>query len=99
MTFIFQVEEVYNFCQDDLLTEDILILDTHAEVFVWVGHSVDSKEKQDAFEFGQVLDIFYFQLLKLSSICASLNIEAFGRNMLRWLLPWKGCLQMFHYTE
>ncbi|KAL7225278.1 hypothetical protein ACSBR1_020625 [Camellia fascicularis] len=51
--FIWQVEEVYNFSQDDLLTEDILILDTHAEVFVWVGQSVDSKEKQNAFEFGQ----------------------------------------------
>lgn len=49
----FEVEEVYNFSQDDLLTEDILILDTHAEVFVWVGQSVDSKGKQDAFEFGQ----------------------------------------------
>ncbi|KAH9679206.1 Villin-3 [Citrus sinensis] len=49
-----KVEEVYNFSQDDLLTEDILILDTHAEVFVWVGQSVDSKEKQSAFEFGQV---------------------------------------------
>ncbi|MED6169557.1 Villin-3 [Stylosanthes scabra] len=49
----FQVEEVYNFSQDDLLTEDILILDTHAEVFVWVGHSVDPKEKQNAFEIGQ----------------------------------------------
>ncbi|KAI7991000.1 Villin-2 [Camellia lanceoleosa] len=49
----FEVEEVYNFSQDDLLTEDILILDTHAEVFVWVGQSVDSKEKQNAFEFGQ----------------------------------------------
>ncbi|KAG6638425.1 villin-3-like [Carya illinoinensis] len=49
----FQVEEVYNFSQDDLLTEDILILDTHAEVFVWVGQSVDSKEKQNAFEIGQ----------------------------------------------
>lgn len=49
----FEVEEVYNFSQDDLLTEDILILDTHAEVFVWVGQSVDSKEKQSAFEFGQ----------------------------------------------
>ncbi|KAH9648465.1 Villin-3 [Citrus sinensis] len=48
-----KVEEVYNFSQDDLLTEDILILDTHAEVFVWVGQSVDSKEKQSAFEFGQ----------------------------------------------
>ncbi|XP_042940823.1 villin-3-like isoform X2 [Carya illinoinensis] len=46
----FQVEEVYNFSQDDLLTEDTLILDTHAEVFVWVGQSVDSKEKQNAFE-------------------------------------------------
>ncbi|KAF7804071.1 villin-3-like isoform X1 [Senna tora] len=49
----FQVEEVYNFSQDDLLTEDILILDTHAEVFVWVGQSVDSKEKQNVFEIGQ----------------------------------------------
>ncbi|GER25867.1 villin 2 [Striga asiatica] len=49
----FEVEEVYNFSQDDLLTEDILILDTHAEVFIWVGQSVDSKEKQNAFEIGQ----------------------------------------------
>ncbi|KAK4412947.1 Villin-2 [Sesamum alatum] len=51
----FEVEEIYNFSQDDLLTEDILILDTHAEVFVWVGQSVDSKEKQNAFEIGQLI--------------------------------------------
>ncbi|GMI63365.1 villin 2 [Hibiscus trionum] len=49
----FEVEEVYNFSQDDLLTEDIFILDTHAEVFVWVGQCVDPKEKQNAFEIGQ----------------------------------------------
>ncbi|KAG6769188.1 hypothetical protein POTOM_024805 [Populus tomentosa] len=49
----FQVEEIYNFSQDDLLTEDILILDTHAEVFVWVGQSVDAKEKQIVFDIGQ----------------------------------------------
>ncbi|KAH8485580.1 hypothetical protein H0E87_027130 [Populus deltoides] len=49
----FQVEEVYNFSQDDLLTEDILILDTHAEVCVWVGQSVDPKEKQNVFDIGQ----------------------------------------------
>ncbi|KAL0359536.1 UNVERIFIED_CONTAM: Villin-3 [Sesamum angustifolium] len=48
-----KVEEIYNFSQDDLLTEDILILDTHAEVFVWVGQSVDLKDKQNAFEIGQ----------------------------------------------
>lgn len=64
----FQVEEIYNFSQDDLLTEDILVLDTNAEVFVWVGQSVDSKEKQNAFEIGQVLGIFTFQLLKLFSL-------------------------------
>ncbi|KAK7392904.1 hypothetical protein VNO78_21354 [Psophocarpus tetragonolobus] len=49
----FNVEEVYNFSQDDLLPEDILILDTHAEVFIWIGNSVDTKEKQNAFEIGQ----------------------------------------------
>ncbi|KAJ6809051.1 villin-2 [Iris pallida] len=48
-----EVSEVFNFSQDDLLTEDIMILDTHAEVFVWVGHSVDSNEKQNAFDLGQ----------------------------------------------
>ncbi|XP_068661853.1 villin-2-like [Aristolochia californica] len=50
----FKVNEVFNFSQDDLLTEDILILDTHAEVFVWVGQSVDSKERQNAFEIGKI---------------------------------------------
>lgn len=48
-----QEEEIYNFGQDDLLTEDILILDTHAEVFVWIGQNVDPKEKQNAFEIAQ----------------------------------------------
>ncbi|KAL2923591.1 Villin-2 [Bienertia sinuspersici] len=47
------VEEIYNFAQDDLLTEDMMILDTHVEVFVWVGQSVDTKEKQTAFDIGQ----------------------------------------------
>ncbi|XP_068494097.1 villin-3-like isoform X2 [Phaseolus vulgaris] len=48
-----KVEEVYNFSQDDLLPEDIHVLDTHAEVFIWIGNSVEPKEKQNAFEVGQ----------------------------------------------
>ncbi|KAL5209085.1 hypothetical protein ABZP36_004708 [Zizania latifolia] len=48
-----EVTEVFNFSQDDLLTEDIMILDTHGEVFVWMGQCVDTKEKQKAFEIGQ----------------------------------------------
>uniref|UniRef100_A0A2N9F6I8 Gelsolin-like domain-containing protein n=1 Tax=Fagus sylvatica TaxID=28930 RepID=A0A2N9F6I8_FAGSY len=42
------VEEV-----DDLFTEDILILNTHAKVFVWVGQSVESQRKKAAFKIGQ----------------------------------------------
>lgn len=61
-----QVEEIYNFSQDDLLTEDVMVLDTHAEVFVWVGQSADSKEKQSAFEIGQVI---IFSVLYLESTC------------------------------
>jgi Gelsolin repeat len=49
-----QIDEVHNFSQDELLTEDMMILDTHAEVFLWIGQSVDLKEKQKAFEIGQV---------------------------------------------
>ncbi|GJZ14254.1 ADF-H/gelsolin-like domain protein, partial [Tanacetum coccineum] len=49
----FEIEEVYSFEQDDLLTEDVMILDTHAEVIVWVGQSVDPKEKQNALATGQ----------------------------------------------
>ncbi|XP_020575035.1 villin-2-like isoform X2 [Phalaenopsis equestris] len=48
-----EVTEVFNFSQDDLLTEDMLILCTYAEVFVWIGYSVESKEKQKAFDIGQ----------------------------------------------
>ncbi|XP_042394034.1 villin-2-like [Zingiber officinale] len=49
----FEFPEVFNFSQDDLLTEDMLILDSHVEIFVWVGQHVDSKEKQKAFIVGQ----------------------------------------------
>jgi hypothetical protein len=50
-----QVTEVFNFSQDDLLTEDMMILDTHSEIFIWIGHCVETKEKQMAFEIGQVI--------------------------------------------
>ena len=51
---LLQVTEIFNFSQDDLLTEDMMILDTHGEVFIWIGQCVESKEKQKAFEIGQV---------------------------------------------
>lgn len=40
-----EVTEVYNFNQDDLMTEDIFILDCHSDIYVWVGQQVQSKKK------------------------------------------------------
>lgn len=41
----FKVKEIYSFTQDDLTTEDVLVLDCHKELYVWVGrHSTKSKE-------------------------------------------------------
>ncbi|CAM0885118.1 unnamed protein product [Alopecurus aequalis] len=48
-----EVTEIFNFSQDDMLTEDMMILDTHGEVFIWIGQCVESKEKLKAFDIGQ----------------------------------------------
>ncbi|KAE8660280.1 Villin-4 [Hibiscus syriacus] len=48
-----KVTEIYNFTQDDLMTEDIFILDCHLDIFVWVGQEVDTKNKLQALTIGQ----------------------------------------------
>ncbi|KAK8635439.1 hypothetical protein V6N13_004176 [Hibiscus sabdariffa] len=48
-----KVTEIYNFTQDDLMTEDIFILDCHSDIFVWVGQQVDTKNKLQALTIGQ----------------------------------------------
>jgi hypothetical protein len=42
----FYVQEVFNFSQDDLIDDDVMILDTFAEVFVWVGSRSSEEEKK-----------------------------------------------------
>ena len=49
-----QVTEIYNFTQDDLMTEDIFIVDCHSEIFVWVGQEVVPKNKLLALTIGEV---------------------------------------------
>ncbi|XP_008781818.1 villin-5-like [Phoenix dactylifera] len=43
-----KLTEIFNFTQDDLMTEDIFILDCHSDIFVWVGQQVDSKSRSEA---------------------------------------------------
>ncbi|XVF34161.1 hypothetical protein REPUB_Repub18cG0034700 [Reevesia pubescens] len=50
---LLQVMEIYNFTQDDLMTEDIFILDCHSVIFVWVGQQVDTKNKLQALTIGE----------------------------------------------
>ncbi|KAK9081161.1 hypothetical protein Syun_030524 [Stephania yunnanensis] len=38
-----QVKEIFNFTQDDLTTEDLLILDCQIEIYVWMGNHANVK--------------------------------------------------------
>ncbi|KAA8535688.1 hypothetical protein F0562_030691 [Nyssa sinensis] len=51
-----KVTEIYNFNEDDLMTEDIFVLDCHSDIFVWVGQQVDSKNRTQAVTIGEVPD-------------------------------------------
>jgi len=46
----FYVEEVFDFDQEDLIEEDVMLLDTHHEVFVWIGNQSNAEEKKNALE-------------------------------------------------
>ncbi|XP_057987950.1 villin-4 isoform X2 [Hevea brasiliensis] len=61
-----KVAEIYNFTQDDLMTEDIFIFDCHSEIFVWVGQQVDTKSKMNALTIGEKFLENDFLLEKLS---------------------------------
>lgn len=61
-----KVTEIHNFTQDDLMTEDIFILDSHSEIFVWVGQQVDSKSRVHALTIGESFLEHDFLLEKLS---------------------------------
>jgi len=44
----FKVTEVFNFSQDDLVNDDVMLLDAHSEVFIWLGHDSNKTEKDEA---------------------------------------------------
>ncbi|XVF46731.1 hypothetical protein PTKIN_Ptkin03bG0051900 [Pterospermum kingtungense] len=48
----FQVKEIYSFTQDDLTTEDVLVLDCQKELYVWAGRQSTIKSKEVALNLG-----------------------------------------------
>ena len=49
----FKVEEIDNFDQSDLNDEDVFLLDTYTQLFVWVGSQSTNEEKEKAVEFAK----------------------------------------------
>ncbi|CAA6671109.1 unnamed protein product [Spirodela intermedia] len=84
-----QATEIFNFTQDDLVTEDILILDCHSEIFVWVGKQVDSKTRSQALNIGTKFIEHDFLMEKLSAetaifIVTEGNEPAFFTRFFTW---------------
>lgn len=50
----FKVEEIANFEQDDLDSDDIMVLDGGDEVYVWVGTGSTDEEKAKSNEMAKV---------------------------------------------
>lgn len=49
----FWIEEIFDFDQEDLIPEDVMILDAGYIVFVWVGDECKPDEKRDALKTAQ----------------------------------------------
>ncbi|KAM0016894.1 putative villin/Gelsolin, ADF-H/Gelsolin-like domain superfamily [Helianthus debilis subsp. tardiflorus] len=47
-----KVEEIFSYTRDELTTEDVLILDCHTKIYVWVSHNSVVKSKQQALSIG-----------------------------------------------
>jgi len=47
-TGVFKVFEIFNFTQDDLDNDDVMLLDAFEEVFVWVGKNASKREREMA---------------------------------------------------
>lgn len=46
----FYAEEIFDYDQADLIEEDVMLLDTYFEVFVWIGNDANVEEKKKALE-------------------------------------------------
>lgn len=58
-------EEIFNFIQTDLVPEDVMLLDAHDTIFIWIGNYSTAEERKlsmqtakDYLRTGNVLFLF-----------------------------------------
>lgn len=47
-TGVFKAEEIMNFTQNDLVSEDVMMLDAHDSIFIWIGKDSNKDERDKA---------------------------------------------------
>jgi len=55
----FEVEEIFNFTQEDVEEDDIMLLDTHDSVFIWVGKDANTIERKESMTTALVRNILF----------------------------------------
>lgn len=96
VVIILQVNEVYNFNQDDLMTEDIFILDCHSDIYVWIGQMVETKNKLNGLNLGEVCFNLVFHYWDAISAYGLLTFE-WERMMRKILRDYLIVLSMYSY--
>jgi Gelsolin repeat. len=48
LQFCCKVEEIMNFTQTDLIPEDVMMLDVHDSIFLWIGNNSNKEERDKA---------------------------------------------------
>ncbi|KAL4188346.1 hypothetical protein AMTRI_Chr08g201960 [Amborella trichopoda] len=86
---VLKVNEIFNFSQDDLMTEDVIVLDCLSEIFVWIGQSSNFTAKRQAFLVGEKfleLDIFLERRSLKTPIYAVM--EGYEPSLFTRFFPW-----------
>ncbi|XAR60727.1 hypothetical protein NMG60_11034210 [Bertholletia excelsa] len=63
-----KVKEIYNFSQDDLTTEDVLVMDCQKEIYVWIGRHSKIGSKKEALTIG-------LKFLEMDVLVEGLSLE------------------------
>lgn len=80
-------EKCSDFCQDDLSDEDVMILDSGSDVFVWIGEESSDVERKLALKSAQ---LYQQHVQDLSGEARKLSIVRRGKENLKFIKLFHG---------